>query len=357
VTARRNFTRPLTELGSPDSENIMAVPEEYAAACENAVLFDLSARSKIELAGREARMFLNNLCTNDVKNLAAGSGCEAFLCTAKARVVAHVIVGCFHRGDQDVLWLDGEPGCNEKVLAHLNHYLISEQVELTDRTRELSLLRLIGPRADAIVQDYLAKDVTKLPTWHNVSCRPPDGSDAIYVRRQGFLSLPGVDLFCSSAQAAQITTDLSSASVTVASAETHEILRVEAGTPVFGKDMDENRFVMEVGRTTQAICYTKGCFLGQEPIVMARDRGHLNRLLQGATMADGELLQPGARLFRGGDEVGQATSSVHSPRLGQIISLAYLKRGNWDAGTALTIEPDSDGRDAVVAALPFVSSG
>jgi folate-binding protein YgfZ len=137
----------------------------------------------------------------------------------------------------------------------------------------------------------------------------------------------------------------------------HEILRVEAGLPAFGCDIDDNRLVMEVGRAAQAISYTKGCFLGQEPIVMARDRGQVNRMLLGVVVAAGDELPRGARLFLGEAEVGQVTSSVRSPRLGQVIALAYLKRGHQEPGLQLAVEPTTDGRAAAVAALPFLSAG
>src|SRR5262249_129642 len=99
--------------------------------------------------------------------------------------------------------------------------------------------------------------------------------------------------------------------------------------------------------------YSKGCFLGQEPIVMARDRGHVNRTLLGLTVAGDQVLAPGTRLLHNGAEAGQVTSSVFSPRHGQVIALAYLKRGAQEPGTPLTVEWESDGRTAVVSALPF----
>src|SRR5262245_44762537 len=105
---------------------------EYHLACTAAVQFDLSARGKIELSGPDARLFLHNLCTNDIKNLAVGDGGEAFLCTAKARVVAHILAGYYHTPAGDVVWIDVEPGFAAQVLAHLNHYLISENAELAD---------------------------------------------------------------------------------------------------------------------------------------------------------------------------------------------------------------------------------
>src|SRR5437660_1771681 len=111
---------------------------------------------------------------------------------------------------------------------------------------------------------------------------------------------------------------------------------------------------MEVGRTKQAICYTKGCFLGQEPIVMARDRGHVNRTLLGIKIQEGGPPKFGTLLFRDGVEVGQVTSSVVSYRLGSI-ALAYLKRGHQEPGTIVELDPANDGRKASVSALPFAS--
>ena len=121
---------------------------------------------------------------------------------------------------------------------------------------------------------------------------------------------------------------------------TYEVLRVEAGVPEFGIDLDDNRLVFEVGRTAQAISYTKGCYLGQEPIVMARDRGHVNRLLLGLKLTGDSAVSPGSKVIRDGQEIGLTTSSVVSPPLGAL-ALAYLRRGHWEAGTAGEVETAS----------------
>jgi folate-binding protein YgfZ len=303
---------------------------EYQAATEGVALFDLSQYAKIELAGRDARGFLNNLCTQDVTNLSIGTGYESFLTTNKARVVAHVWIT---RREENVLWLDMVAGLAEKVVKHLNHYLISEEVELTDRTGEFSLLRLVGPKAAGLLSRLAIS-----PT-----------------RRHRLLALDAVDLFCPSADFPSLRQRLVEGGAIPATSATYQILRIEAGLPEYGIDIDENRLAMEVGRTAEAISYTKGCFLGQETIVMARDRGQVNRSLMGVKVRDGETLATGTRLFRGDEEVGQVTSSVLSPRLAQVIALAYLRRGSWDAGTEVAIEPATDGRAAVVCALPFCS--
>lgn len=302
---------------------------QYRAATEAAALFDLSDHGKIELTGVDARSFLQNLCTQDVKSLPVGATCEAFLTTNKARVVAHVWVT---PTAADVLRLDMIAGQAEKVFKHLNHYLISEKVELADRTHELAMSRLVGPQAADRLRSVL----------------PAFATDTS-VRQHRLLALDGFDLFCPAAEAVALRQRLVEAGFIVAGPTTYQLLRVEAGLPEYGSDIDENRLAMETGRTSQAISYAKGCYLGQETIVMARDRGQVNRLLMGVKMIEGPVITPGAKVFRADDEIGQVTSSVHSPGLGQVIALAYLRRGSWDAGTEVVIE----GRSGVVCALPF----
>ena len=327
-----------------------AIAQQYEAACTSTALFDLSAVAKVELAGADARSFLQNLSTNDIKSLAEGGGCEAFLTTAKARVVAHVFVAYIQLNDQWVFLLDTVPGQGEALARHLNHYLISEQVEITDRSAALAMHRVVGPGAQALVERALGCNLRELKNLHSLVMPLPDGAPG-HVRRFDELSLPAFDIF-SPAAAAAWTTKLD---LPVTDPEVLEILRAEAGLPVFGKDMDETRLVMEVGRTAQAICYTKGCFLGQEPIVMARDRGQINRRLGGVVTPGADVLAKSTRLFKGDAEVGEVTSSVRSPRLGQVIALAYLKRGFQEPGLEVTVG-SATGSRAVVAQLPFIKS-
>src|SRR5262249_39351546 len=133
--------------------------------------------------------------------------------------------------------------------------------------------------------------------------------------------------------------------------ETYHVLRVEAGIPYDGIDFDEERFVVETGRM-QAISYTKGCYLGQEPVVMARDRGHVNRVFVGLKLASGTLPAPGTKLLRDGQAVGIATSSVKSPTYGAI-ALAYLRVGHHQAGTSVEYEAVGTRHTAEVVVLPF----
>src|SRR5579862_4026225 len=121
--------------------------DAYTAARNASAIFDLSNRGQVELTGPDAIALLHNLCTNDIKNLPAGRGCEFFIATNKARAVAH---GFAHRmlpSEPPVLWLDMAPGSAEKVVSHLNHFVVSEQVEIADRTGTVAQFHLCGPQA------------------------------------------------------------------------------------------------------------------------------------------------------------------------------------------------------------------
>lgn len=325
---------------------------EYQAARDGAALFDVSTCGKLRVSGKDAATWLHNLCTNDVKGLPEGQFCEAFFTTPKARVLGHVLLYHGPAEPWGPFLLDMVPGQADRLFKHLNFHIISEDVELTSLDGQLAHLRLLGPQAPALVAQIFSELPVgptgtrwqRLTTWN---AQPVAVSEAY-----GY-ELPGVDLFCAPSAASDLWRRLVELGATPAGTQALEILRVEAGFPEYGKDIDENRLVMEVGRTAQAISYTKGCFLGQEPIVMARDRGQVNRTFLGVT-TDGEPLTPGARLMQGETEVGQATSSVVSVRLGKPIALAYLRRGFQTPGTQLVAYPPGTGQPVLVCTLPFV---
>jgi len=132
------------------------------------------------------------------------------------------------------------------------------------------------------------------------------------------------------------------------------ILRVEAGVPWSGIDIDENTLIMETGRES-AISFTKGCYLGQEVVERIAARGHVNRGLAGIVCAADDLPAPGARLLADGHEVGYVTSAVRSEGLGRGIGLAMIQRKHSAAGERLTVDTGAAPMEVTVAALPFAA--
>lgn len=327
---------------------------DYRRARETCALFDTSARGKVQVGGKDAASFLHNLCTNDIASLPLGGGCEAFFCNAKAKVVAHGLI--YHvllEPDQHAFWIDTAAGFGDKLVKHLDKFLIAEQVELADKSADFSQVHLAGPSAKAILQRALADAVPDLSPLQHME-RTFGANVHSHIRRNDALGLPGFDIVCLKALAPGLHRILTECGAAAAGAATYEALRVEAGTPEYGKDIDEDRFAFDVGRTASAISYAKGCYLGQEPIVMARDRaGHAPRTLMGLKLAGTSVVERGSKVAHGGEDIGFVTSSVVSPRLNRAIALAYLRHGHQTPGTMMEVKTPHGPIAAEVSALPF----
>lgn len=328
---------------------------DYTAAISSAAIFDTSGAAKLLLTGPDAPMFLGNLSTNDVLNLPLGGGCEAYFCDPRAKVKFQAWIYHVRLADgRHAMWVETTEGRNTELVQYLDRYLISEQVEIADRTADFAQFHLAGPKANAVLSTALGDAVPDLPEFAHME--RTFGKDATCsIRRRDQLGVRGCDIVCRKEVADGVKRMLLAAGAVDGTAEAFETLRIEAGMPVFGKDIDENRFVMEVGFAPRAVSYEKGCFLGQEPIVMARDRaGHVNRAFLGLKVLEGAALPPGTKVFHDGQEVGLVTSSCHSPRLGAPVSLAYLKWKHQEPGTRMEADTPTGKQPVEVLGLPPV---
>ena len=246
----------------------------------------------------------------------------------------------------DALLVDLEPGRGTPVLEFLEKHLISEDVTLTRRA-DLCLLGVRGPQALECVAKVLGTAATLLGMADTVSAI----GDLIAL---GIAApFPGVDLLVPAAQAERLARALVEAGVKPLGLDALEWLRVEAGIPRYGADMDEKTIPLEAN-LQRALHYQKGCYIGQEVVVRATYRGHMNRQLVGLLL--GERGAPARAELRSPSQpdkkVGYLTSVVRSPRLGQYVSLGYVHRDFLAPGTALTLA--ESGAAAQVAALPLV---
>jgi folate-binding protein YgfZ len=328
---------------------------EYDAALKSAALFNRADAGKLEVSGPDAPAFLSNLSTNDVKNLPLGGGCETYFLDHRAKTLFQALA--YHvllDGRRHAIWLETTPSYGEKLLKHLDKYLISEAVELSDVTAQFVQMHLVGPASKAVLEKAVGESIPDLAEFQHME-RTFGANLTCSIRCREPLGLPGYDIVCLAAIGTPVRRALTDAGAVLAGADAYETLRVEAGTPVYGIDIDETRFVMEVGRAERAVSYAKGCFIGQEPIVMARDRaGHVNRAFLGLNVLEGGPLPSGAKLVRDGQEVGVATSSVFSPRLGAPVALGYLRRGNQDIGLKLDAESATGRQPVEVLGYPPV---
>lgn len=280
-------------------------------------IYDVSDRAQVELLGADRAKFLHGFCTNDIKALLPGQGCEAFLTNIKGRVLGHVFVFATSQS----IWLDTVPGQGSAVISHLDRYLIREDVQFVDRSAERGELLVTGRHAAHLLM--LDPDLPRYgSTTREALGRPFD------VRRVDLLGEPGYLLSIERSVIESTRISMLAAGCVAGTAEQLESRRIEAGFPVYGRDITEDNIAQEVARTPQCISFTKGCYLGQEPIARLDAMGHTNRELRRVLFNAGSVPASGAALIAADsdEEAGRLTSVAPlASESGTIATLGYLK--------------------------------
>lgn len=310
---------------------------EFRSACNTAVLFELDHWTQLELTGSDRAKFLHNFCTNDVRGLTPGLGVEAFLTNVQGKVLAHVFVYARH----ETLDLFSVPGSAERILAHLSRYQISEDVAFHDASSERGLLLVAGPQA-AIALANGGQNVQTLTAGKLRSTEAEEVAGTIC--RNDFLGIPGFLIACPAIQTSAWIGRLEKAGARRAGSAAFETLRLEACFPLYGIDISEANLAQEVNRTSQAINFSKGCYLGQEPIARIDAMGHVNQQLRGIRLLASGLPVAGAEVFAVEAEprkIGQITSAALCPETGRALALGYLKRNFDTPGLGVNVATDA----------------
>ena len=327
---------------APSSFGDVAAEE---AALESGVgMVPLLDRTQIALRGPDRISFLHNLCTNDIRRLTPGQGCEAFLLNAQGKTLAHVYVFA----EEEQLVLDTVPGQGEFLLRHLDRYLIREKVELVPILNRHDLL-FAGPWTKELLKKHGVLDP---PLEHCGNARVAGGQFSL--RR---VDLVGPESWMIALPAGEIYRLFGNASIelgaTPCGATAFTAARIAAGVPLFGDDITDANLPQEIGRDRQAISFTKGCYLGQETVARIDALGHVNRLLVGLR-GTGESAMPCGLELRAADgkPVGNITSTAFSHRLRRPIALGLVRRAQAAPGAKLT----SDVGEVEVVATPMDSA-
>lgn len=324
--------------------------KEYAAARAGAGLFDLAHRAMLQFAGPDRLSFLQGMLSNDLRTLRMFEGQQAALLTQQGKVVAEVRVLCA----MNSIYLDFWEALKEKTLAHLNRYLVADEVEILDTNEQWKVLSLQGPRAAEILRAALAP--ADLPgRAHQHAMIPCAGSLVCVVHADHYGSL-GYDIIVQTAQLEEFAQRLTDLGALWCGERAWNTLRVEAGVARYGVDFDEDNLLLEVG-LNDAVSFTKGCYLGQEVIERIRSRGHVNRKLCGLRLFGTAPVPAGAALRSDDKTVGRITSSVLSPALACPIALGYVNKEFWQPGTKIQVGGGGENMTtAEVTALPFVQA-
>ena len=344
---------------------------EYAAVREgDAGLIDLSPRGRILVSGTEAVQFLNGLITNDMKTLAENSWMPAAFPNVQGRLIASVRVvrltdevtdmttpaGLPRRGPLKnvcpTFLIDTEAATHERVLKTIERFTLAGDFRVKDVTSDTALLSVQGRKAADIINSVLGETVAGLAQSGATQVKW-QGSD-VKVIHATHMTADGFDLVAEADQAGSLWDALDSRSARPVGYDAFEILRIEAGLPRYGVDMDETNVVTEAALDS-AVSFTKGCYVGQEIIARIKYRGHVAKKLSGVLFNQLVNVEPGASIKSVDDkEIGRTTSITLSPYLGRTIALGYLKYDYLAPGTGVKVISGEKELFAQVAQLPFV---
>jgi aminomethyltransferase len=252
----------------------------------------------VRVSGRDAARLLQNVVTSDIDALAVGEGQYGLALTPKGRPVADAWIV---RESEDAFVCACETVAEADLVAMLRRYRLASRADIATVTDELTLLeRPLAEPADG---------------WH----AGPLGA-----------------LLLAAPDAARAAWDVAVAAGAVPiGAETRETLRIERGLPRFGIDFDGSNLPAEAGVVERAISFTKGCYIGQEPIVRLAHRGHANRELRRLQLAEAPELP--ATLQDGERDVGRLTSSASLPE-GGAAALGYVRRAVADGAELVALD-------------------
>ncbi len=329
------------ELDSAKSPLSFSDPvEEYWAIKKAAGIADISSTGRLMIAGKDRITFLNGLLTNDVTKIAEDGGQHSALLNPKARIIADLYL----YKQPDSILADTGNSTASQIKEDLERFVITEDVQVRNVSSDLVQLTIQGPRSSLIIRDMLGLVVEDLKPLHHKSLGP----STIICRDR--TSLGGCDIVLPNDEAEAVWQGFllkaGDSGLRPVGSRAMETLRIEAGYPRYGVDIDQDTIVLEAG-FKDAISFTKGCYMGQEVVARATHIGRVNKQLVKLEMATTVAPAARSKLMRNGSESGFITSAVFSPGLGKVVGLGYANRDNAKEGVSLTVD-SSEGQLSVL---------
>jgi folate-binding protein YgfZ len=269
----------------------------------------------VRAAGPDVVTFLQGQLSQDVAGLAVGESTWALLLQPQGKVVAFLRV--LRMGEEEFV-LETDADFGPAVVERLNRFKLRVKCDLDSLAWQCLAVR--GPRShELVVEGGVVAD------WPG---------------------LPGVDLVGPSVVLPH--------GIAWCSLDAYEAVRIEAGIPVMGRELDEGTIPAEAGVVDMSVSFTKGCYTGQELVARIDSRGgNVPRRLRGVILPEDASPPVGATVQAEGKEVGRITSVAFSPRVGAPVALAYVRRA-IEVPAEVVVEWDGGSSPARVEALPLV---
>lgn len=294
----------------------------YRAIREGAAILRLRGRGNIRVTGEDRVRLLHAMTTNHIQQISAGHGCYALLLNAQGRMLAdlHVLVM------PEFILLDTEPDAFETVYAHLDRYIIADDVTLENQSAQTAAIGVEGPNSRDVLHALNAPIPEALHDtleWEKA-----------LVSKMTATGAEGYRIFAPVDDETAFIEQLRKAGAVDADDEDARTARIENGRPRFRDDFSD-RYLPNEAQLFSALHFNKGCYLGQEIVERVRSRGQVHRLLVPLRIVGDQLPASGSELTMDGGKVGEITSAAYSPALGMVAALGYVRDGYAEPGKQL----------------------
>ncbi len=328
------------------------VAAEHRAVRQAVGIADLSHRGKVRVTGEDRVKWLQSVISNDILPLQPGQGRYSSVLTHKGKMLTYFRL--FMQNEAVVLEDVGEIG--DTTFQALRKFLLyGTKAKMENCSDSWGLLLISGPKAAHVVQSAFGVDIAGLKPVDFVTAQI-GGHHALVVRTEetGEIDLevfiPADGLVTAWTNAMQAGAKLG---VKAIGSHAREALRLEAGIPKAGPDLNEEIVPPEANLQGKAFSLSKGCYPGQEVVARMDTYGNVRRKLVGLVLKNSVVPPHRAKLYSGDREVGWISSAVHSPQLNKVIAFGFPLRDFSTPGTELAVEFESGKHAAMIQPLPF----
>ncbi len=338
--------------------------QEIEVLRSGCALHDLGWLRRVAVQGSDRFRWLSGMVTNMVKDLAPDAGAWNLVLNAQGRIQGNLMVWREppqRQGpvattpsredtsgkDGDDLELEIEAFQYDKILAHLNHFIIMDDVDLVSLEGEAAV-GLTGPQARLVLTALGLPAVNDPPAQVRAQW---NGAQVLVRRGYGVLG-EHYALWIAAGQAGALWEALAAAGAKPVGAAALEAFRIAEGIPVYGVDIVDRDLPQETSQM-HTLHFNKGCYLGQEIVERIRSRGNVHRHLRSLEL-DGPLPSSGTTLTLEGAEAGHITSAAALPLSGttRVFALGVVRAEAEARTEPLNYEAEGTAGTARMSASP-----
>ncbi len=326
--------------------------EEHLKVRSDVGLFDITHMTRIRITGGDSEKLLQKILTKRVEKIKPGRMKYCLICRDDGGIMDDVTVFRHPREVKEFIMVSNAI-THDKIIEWLESNSENMDVRIEDLTFKTSFFAVQGPRSSQLISKLVEVDVSGMK-WFSGFELKLNGLKAI-LTRSGYTGENGYELMIWSWNEAilrKIWERMVGFGATPCGLATRDSLRIEAGYPLYGQDMDESVTPVEA-RLMHAVDLSKPDFIGREAIEERMEHG-AERLLVGVLMRERGIPRRGYRMFHGDEVVGELTSGILSYSLEVGVGLGYIKSRLAREGEEIIVEIHGKRRLSEVKLTPFI---